>query len=551
MIKGRISARFRYFNIILFLLAIGVTALVMLMSLSNIIIEISTDYAKRYAVSAANTLSANISEELKLIEKAARSRAVIEWLIDEEDNDKRDLAFEEMSGIIEELYSTNLYIGIVKTLNEYKVEKDYNENDIKPFAVLDRSNPDDEWFFGCIESDRDYTLDIGIDHVLDRKRVWLDYKIVHNGLTLGVICTGLEFSHVAREIFSQIKDHDMRGLIIDGEGIVYMDSLRLHDEDFLNYDFETRIEEEFQDPIFVNKIKENILSGNEYFDVDSEPVVLKLQSGPYGYAAIAPIAYTDWLGLILYDPSASLNMSLFLPVFAIMLILLIIVAAATNMFSHRFIFKPLDQLIQSLPRLKENREERIYGLDRNDEFGNLANTIQDLFTKANYDALTGIYNRRFMENNIQHFMEFLSRSNGLMSVLMVDVDYFKLYNDTYGHDQGDVCLTAIAQTFAKTVPRTNDFVARYGGEEFIAILPNTGESGARLIAEKLLENIKALSIPHAKNTVADCVTVSVGLTSGRVSYSQSWEEYVKRADEALYMSKKNGRNQFTYLKLTE
>ena len=167
---------------------------------------------------------------------------------------------------------------------------------------------------------------------------------------------------------------------------------------------------------------------------------------------------------------------------------------------------------------------------------------------AQIDALTGIHNRRYMEDGLESIVELLSRSsNGILSVLLVDIDYFKMYNDTYGHQQGDVCLKNVAKALEEAISRTNDFVARYGGEEFIAVLPNTSELGARLIAEKFLENVRALNIPHISSSAAECVTVSIGVTTGRVMYTQNWEDYLKRADKALYLSKQNGRNQYTYL----
>jgi len=144
-------------------------------------------------------------------------------------------------------------------------------------------------------------------------------------------------------------------------------------------------------------------------------------------------------------------------------------------------------------------------------------------------------------------MEFLSRSSGMLSILMADVDFFKLYNDAYGHQQGDECLKAIASALSGSITRTTDFVARYGGEEFVAVLPNTDEAGARLIAEKILVNVRKLNIPHASSSVADNVTVSLGITSGRVHYFQNWTDYVKCADDALYASKQSGRNKYTFI----
>ena len=152
-----------------------------------------------------------------------------------------------------------------------------------------------------------------------------------------------------------------------------------------------------------------------------------------------------------------------------------------------------------------------------------------------------------MENNLQRLVGDLSRPRGLLSVLMIDIDYFKKYNDTYGHEQGDVCLKIVAQALEGCIARKDDFVARYGGEEFIAVLPNTGKDGARLIAQKMLDSVRMLDIPHAKSDAAPCVTVSIGIAAGTVTHPQSWEDYSKRADEALYMSKQNGRNRYTYL----
>ena len=548
---GRISIRFRNINIAIFALAFILMVIAMLWAFGSIVRQISADYAGRYAVSSANALSAHIIKEIGLMSKAARSTAVIEWLADEDNNEKKALAYEEMSGIIGELYSNNLYIGVAGTQNEYKVEEDYAAGSIMPFAVLDDNNPDDAWYFVSLATDMDYLLSVGIDHVLKRKRVWLDYNVVQNGVTLGVISTGLEFSHVAGELFSQYGSNNIRGLIIDGNGVIYIDSSLLDNEDFMHHDFETKIEKEFSDPVFLSHVKSYLNSIYDSFMVRREPSGIALSSDPYHYMTIAPIKNTNWSLVLLYDSSSLLSMSLFMPIFLVVPILLIAFALATNTISYRLIFMPLEKLVSSLAHLKDNNKEQIYGVERNDEFGNLSNTIQDLFTKANYDALTGIYNRRFMENNLDRIMMFLSRSNSLLSVLMVDVDFFKKYNDTYGHEKGDICLKAVAQALAGSITRTNDFAARYGGEEFVGILPNTDEAGARVIAESLIENVRKLNIPHVKNAAAPCVTISVGVATGKVGYTQSWTDYLKRADEALYMSKQNGRNQYTYLDFEE
>jgi diguanylate cyclase (GGDEF)-like protein len=182
---------------------------------------------------------------------------------------------------------------------------------------------------------------------------------------------------------------------------------------------------------------------------------------------------------------------------------------------------------------------------------NLYEDNQDLTDKVHYDALTGIYNRRYLEDNLQKIVKSVSRTGGCLSVMMMDVDFFKKYNDTYSHSKGDDCLKTIAEVVAGSLSRPDDFAARYGGEEFAVILPNTGEFGARYIAGKILENVRMRNIPHEKNEAADCVTVSIGVTTGEVRHTQTGADYIKCADEALYRSKHNGRNQYTYVDFKE
>ena len=182
----------------------------------------------------------------------------------------------------------------------------------------------------------------------------------------------------------------------------------------------------------------------------------------------------------------------------------------------------------------------------------ISDTVDVLVGKVYIDILTGIYNRRYMEVTLNNVCKTIQRSGGgVVSVLMMDVDFFKKYNDTYGHAAGDDCLRTVAQTIANSLTRADDFAARYGGEEFIVILPNTDEAGARMIAERILESVRERNIPHEKSEAASHVTLSIGITTGDVTSAQSCMEYVKHADEALYLSKTGGRNRCTFLPLAD
>ena len=161
------------------------------------------------------------------------------------------------------------------------------------------------------------------------------------------------------------------------------------------------------------------------------------------------------------------------------------------------------------------------------------------------DALTSVYNRRYIDENIDLLIKSISRSNGKLTVMMVEVDHFKLYNETYGYGKGDECLKTIANALSQSLKRDNDFVARYGANEFTVILPNTHESGAHIMADRLLKSVRDCNIPHEKSDTADFVTISVGVAVGVADYSHNGNEFIMKANEALDISKQTGYNRYT------
>lgn len=165
---------------------------------------------------------------------------------------------------------------------------------------------------------------------------------------------------------------------------------------------------------------------------------------------------------------------------------------------------------------------------------------------SNTDSLTGLANRRhFDEVFITEFFR-LRRSESELSLIMLDIDYFKKYNDNYGHLSGDNCLRKIATTLKTIIGRATDVVARFGGEEFIVILPDTDENGAKILGERIRKDIEDLAIPHKASDISKYVTVSIGIVTVYPSESVSPEQVLKLVDEALYCAKKGGRNRCYY-----
>ena len=184
--------------------------------------------------------------------------------------------------------------------------------------------------------------------------------------------------------------------------------------------------------------------------------------------------------------------------------------------------------------------KQLKNLERELEITNVSN--QHLKKLSLKDPLTKVYNRRYFEQQLNKEWFRLRRTGSSLSVILCDIDYFKLYNDTYGHQQGDVCLSKVAEAMAITLKRPADVLARYGGEEFVAILPNTDRDGAVRVAELIRMSVKELQIPHCSSTVSPMVTISIGVATTIPDAQDTPKMLIEAADDALYLAKNRGRD---------
>lgn len=166
------------------------------------------------------------------------------------------------------------------------------------------------------------------------------------------------------------------------------------------------------------------------------------------------------------------------------------------------------------------------------------NILRDM---AFLDSLTQIANRRRFDEKLSKEFEKAVECGDDLAIILIDIDHFKLFNDRYGHVEGDLCLYNVAQAIACTVSRTEDFVARYGGEEFVVLLPQTDKQGALFIAEHIQKAIEELHIPH-EDSFTGYLTLSMGIHAINKDDSCDQKEFIKAADSALYYSKRQGRN---------
>ena len=189
----------------------------------------------------------------------------------------------------------------------------------------------------------------------------------------------------------------------------------------------------------------------------------------------------------------------------------------------------------------EGRDElSLLARNVNHVLGVIHRQVQQLELLAQTDALTGVANRRAFDHRLRLDLAAITRNDQPLSLLLLDVDYFKLYNDCHGHPAGDAVLAAIGAVLKESAGRPTDFSARIGGEEFAILMPNTDVLGAQVIAERIRAHLAMRALAHDESPIAEHVTVSIGVTVARAGETPA--NVASRADQALYQAKRDGRN---------
>jgi diguanylate cyclase (GGDEF)-like protein len=173
----------------------------------------------------------------------------------------------------------------------------------------------------------------------------------------------------------------------------------------------------------------------------------------------------------------------------------------------------------------------------------LSEANKELRRLSSMDGLTGVANRRLFDTTLEREWHRAVRQQTRLAVVMMDIDHFKLYNDHYGHQAGDDCLKQVSTALQTCLRRPGDLLARYGGEEFVALLPETDQAGAMILAGYARKAVENLALPHAESPVAPVVTVSLGVAAVVPQRENKAAKLVEAADKALYRAKKKGRNQ--------
>jgi diguanylate cyclase (GGDEF)-like protein len=466
-------------------------------------------------------LEAAVNSEIALALSMADSPIIRQYFLNPADDEMQKLAFEEIDAYRRAFTKNSVFL-----VND--IDKKFFFNDDFVYTV-DPENPMNYWYLMTMHQTERYNFNINFNPDLNVTDIWINAQVFDSKhKPIGIVGTGINLSDFVDAIYKN-----------------YRGSAEL-------YFFNSAWEITGADNVGLVENKVNITGALGPIGWKISAMTNGLRSGEIKYtwikdnkqiAAIGLIPALDWyiIAVRSFSMSDSLQTGM-TALFGVMMTVIFSVFVVFNIFVVGML-EPLNRMIKTVNRTLSDWEIKPReGISNADELG----TLGEFLDMTIIDPLTGIYNRRYLDGYVKNIIKSLARNFSNLSLLIIDIDYFKQYNDTYGHDMGDDCLREITSVLTQCITRDEDFIARYGGEEFVVVLPNTDSNGVQVIAEKLLEKVRGCNIPHKSSKAADRVTVSIGGTTGIVKHFHNESDYVKCADKALYESKENGRNRYTF-----
>jgi len=473
-------------------------------------------------------LEASINSEIAIALRMADS-PLIQWhFLNPDDEEMRQIALGEIAGYRRSFTGKNVFwIG--------DTDKKYYFNDEYVYT-LDPSEESSWWYNSIMENPTPYVFNVNFDVGIKKTMLWINTPVFgDNQKPVGIVGTGINLSDFINAINHNLLGTDDELYFFNAAGeIIKSKDINLVEKKANIAEVLGQIGREI-----LAKVEELKIGEIEYFKSKTTSKIIAVTSIP-----ISSVPALNWYITALRPctvvESLKTNMTV---LFSVMMTVIFSIFIFFNIFIT-LMLEPLNQMIRTINQTfidwdLNPQESEHY----KDEIG----TLGDFLHLTIIDQLTGIYNRRYLDGSLKKIIKLYSRTGSSLSLLMIDIDYFKKYNDAYGHDAGDNCLKTVASILAECIIREEDFIARYGGEEFTVILPNTDKSGAQVIAEKLLKKVRECNIPHKASDVADYVTISIGGTTDIVNHLKHGNDFIKVADEALYKSKKEGRNRYTFL----
>jgi len=466
-------------------------------------------------------LEASLNSEIAIALKMANSPLIRRYFLNPTNDELQKIAFEEIAGYREAFASNSIFWVS-------DIDKKFFSDESYAYTV-DTADTNNYWYMMTLNGREKYNFNINYNPDLNVTNLWINALVFDNQhKPIGIVGTGINLSDFIDKVYQDYS----------GTAELYF----LKDDGIITGTNDVTLVKNK-----VNIIKVLGSTGTEILDrtkeLKSDRKIHYFETKDDKYIiAIGLIPALNWYITTMYPIVTGNSLRGMTILFGIMMVIIFAIVVVFNIFVVGML-EPLNRMVKTINQTLLDWELELH---EDNNYKNEIGTLGEFLNMTIIDQLTGIYNRRYFDGHMKKIIKSLAHTESSFSLLLIDVDYFKKYNDTYGHEAGDGCLRAIAVALSKCVSGDGDFIARYGGEEFAVVLPNTDKNGAQSIAEKLLEKIRKCNIPHKASDVADYVTISIGGTTGIVKHSQHARDYIKVADKALYESKKNGRDRYTF-----
>jgi signal transduction histidine kinase/CheY-like chemotaxis protein/HPt (histidine-containing phosphotransfer) domain-containing protein len=372
--KSRLAVRVRTINTMLLALILILIIVIAAVVIKGITQDASVNLARFYSIESVEKFNAYMSRDLALIQKVSHSKAVRSWFADEENQEKRFAAYNEMMDYADLLQSVELYFGIHESLNEFSVNAGASFDKFVPYDKLDPANPDDVWYYECMESKNEYVLNIDVDKLHHRWRLWINHKVLDGDNFVGIFCSGLRIGTVLTAMYGQYDFKNVKGYVINKDGFIQMDSTYY---ELYTSETEHHIHEVSSDPAFMRAIDSYLEKIDGFFGRQVQPEVITLGKGQYGYASIAPIYGTDWSAVTLFNDKSLFSIAKLSPLLIVMLFAFVLYTIAGSFLIYLLVFVPLNRLTKSVSQAKFGTGI-IFGYNRDDEIGSLAQTIHEM-----------------------------------------------------------------------------------------------------------------------------------------------------------------------------
>jgi len=520
--QATMQRRFVIFSSVLFLLIFILGSVTFIILMNKIQYKNIGDELIQTIKTERFKLETSLNSQVAIALKMANSPLIQRYFLNPANSELQKIAFEEIAGYRKAFASNSVF-----WVNN--IDKKFFHNESYEYTI-DTADSSNYWYSMTLDEEKEYNFNISYDLNLNVTNIRINALVSDNNhKPIGIVGTNVNLSDFIDTVYQNYS----------GTAKLYF--LKVDGEITGANDF-TLVEKKVNIIEVLGKTGTEILAKTKGLKIEKEIEYYFEAKNRKQIVAVGSIPALNWYITATHPIVIENSLRGMIILFGIMMVIVLGIFVIFNIFVLGML-EPLNRMVKTINQTLFEWELKPYGNNyHSDEIG----TLGEFLNITIIDQLTGVYKKRYMDGHLKKVIKSLDRTNTNLSLLLIDIDYFKKYNEAYGHDAGDNCLRVIATTITQCVSREVDFVARYGGEEFAIILPNTDKNGLHMIAKKLLEKVRECKIPHKGSHIADYVTVSIGGTTSVVKHLQLAQDYIKAADKALYESKKNGRDRYTY-----